>query len=348
MSRRISLLMALVSYSLSSHFHERRLLFFAIEREDIPFPARYEEFENTLELRREERDAFRRAYRKSLETLPAEPTIVPEVLCALSDDEANRVFGALESEGVSPEDVLLLRTRRRAEQGFKSCKQQVHEQVLLVNALKDVSTAQALVHDYMREQTARENLDDNPEQRKSNRAKASALLNVISEIGNGNCIFPLRAKEEGGEKTEGGREKADEDRRKRMEALKAFHYDCIRDCEELRDERGNLVLSMPLMRSLATLHLRFNNLHVDKAMEPQSIALAEHAGEELLALARGDLDPAKCKPLLRLSEELHADDEPVAGDFEKYPAIIEKLPALPKLILTLLHKDVVAAHPIPI
>lgn len=332
--------------NVSLSFCERRLLFFALEKGDIPFPSRYEEFENTLELRREERDAFRRAYRKSLETLPAEPTIVPEVLCTLSDDEANRVFGALESEGVSPEDVLLLRARRRAEQGLKSCKQQVHEQMLLVNALKDVSTAQGLVHDYMREQTARENLGDNPEQRKSNRAKASALLNVISEIGNGNCIFPLRAKEESGEETEGEREKTDEERSKRMEALKAFHYDCIRDCEELRDDRGNLVLSMPLMRSLASLHLRFNNLHVDRAMDTQSIALAEHAGQELLALARDDLDPAKCKPLLCLSEELHADDEPIAGDFEKYPVMIEKLPAVPKLILTLLHKDIVAAHPL--
>jgi len=306
-----------------SPFCEKRIVFFAMEKENIPFPSRYEAFENSLELCRAERNAFRRAYRKTIESLLGEPVIAPDVLRSFSDDEADRVFGALEREGMSAEDVLLLRTRRSSERGLAHCKQQVHEQLFLVHALRDVRTAQTLLYDYMRGQTARENLDDNPVQSKRNKARAFALLQIISEIGSGNCLFPPLEKN--------------------ME--KDFRYHCIRECESLRDEKGNLVLPMPLMCSLASLHLRFNNFDVDSAMDAGCIALAGHSGEDLLTLARSDLEPAKCKPVITLAKTLRGEDEPAAEKFQQYPAMIEKRPTLPKRILTLLWKDIEAARP---
>lgn len=336
--------MFLISFLTSSPLREQRLIF-AREEPDIPIPYRYEEFENSLELCRTERDAFRREYRKSIESLPDEPVIAPDVLRSFSDDEADRVFGALQHEGMNAEDVLLLRTRRSSEQKLAHCKQQVHEQLFLVHALRDVRTAQLLLYDYMQEQTARENLDDDPVQSKSNKAEAFALLGIISEIGNGNCLFPPQEKEKKEEETDEEREKMGEEREKLVQARKKFHYHCIRDCESLRDESGNLVLPMPLMRSLASLYLRFNNLHVERAMDAQSLELAEHSGEDLLTLARSDLEHTKCASLLTLSNTLRAADEPIAEDFQRYQTMIGKLPALPRLFLTLLYKDIVAAHP---
>jgi hypothetical protein len=334
-----------IPFRTSSLFHEKWLISFAKEKHDIPVPSRCEDFGNSLYLRRSERDTFRKKYQQSLEALPYEPAIAPDAFHSLSEEEADRVFGALENEGMNAGDILLLRTHRSTERGYARCKQEVHEQTLLLKALKDVKKMQTLLYDYMRKQTARENLDDDPDQSKRNKAGAFALLEIISEIGNGKCRFPEKGKKETVYVTEREKIEMGEERKKLTERRKKFYYHCIRDWETWCDEKGKPVLSLPLMRSLAFLHLHFNALDVDRAMNAQSIALAEHSGEDLLALARSDLDPAECTPLLDLVKTLRARNEPVAGDFQRYPAMIDTLPALPKLILTLLHEDVKAACP---
>ncbi len=338
--------MFFVSFGASSRFRENRLTFFAKEKQDIPIPYRHEDFQRTLEGCRLERDAFRKKYRQSLEGLPEEPDIAPDMLRSLPDDEARRVFEALETEGKNAGDVLLLRTYYKMGRELARCKQEVHEQVLVMNALQDVRKMQIRLHDYMREQTARENLDDDPDQSKSNKAKAFALLNIISEIGNAHCRFPEKGKKEKPDTmTEREWEDEAEEREKLMQARKKFRYHCIRDWETFCDENGKPILSLHCMRSLAFLHMHFNGLHVDRAMDARSIALAEHSGEDLLTLARSDLDPSESKPLLDLAKSLRSGNEPMGEDFPGYPAVIETLPALPKLILTLLYGDIIAARP---
>src|SRR3989344_54356 len=137
--------MFFVSFRTSSLFHEKRLIFFAKEKHDIPVPSRCEDFENSLYLCRSERDAFRKKYRQSLEALPHAPAIATDVLRSFPEDEAERVFEALQSESSSPENVLLLRTHRSTERGYARCRQEVHEQTLLLNALKDVRKMQTLL-----------------------------------------------------------------------------------------------------------------------------------------------------------------------------------------------------------
>ena len=339
------LMFSVLSFRTSLPFHEQRLLFFAKEKPDIPIPYLHEVFTNALEILRSERDAFRKKYRQSIEAIRPEPAITSDVLLCIPDDEAGRVFEALNQEGNGNEDVRLLRTRRSTQRGLARFQQRIHEQVFLLNAVKDVRKIQSLLYDYMREQTALENLNDRPDQRKANKIEAFALLEIVSNIGNGDCRFPPKEEKRDEEITEWEKEEAEEERKKLVQARKNFRYHCIRDSETLRDEEGNLVLSMPLMRSLAALHLSFNHLDVDSAMDASSITLAEHSGEDLLALARGALEPAQCKPLSILSRELHAKKEPAAKDFQEYPVLIEPLPALPRLILTLLYKDIQAAHP---
>ncbi len=327
-----------------SFFREGRLIF-AKEKEGIPVPYRYEDFERTYERLKLERDTFRQAYQRSLEILPDEPAIAPDVLRSLPDDEADRIFEALGGESMSSQNILLLRTHRSTERGYARCRQEAHEQMLLLKALKDVKRMQTLLHDYMRRQTAQENLSDDPDQSKRNKTDAFALLEIISEIGNGKCRFPDKEKEKRTDVTEREKIAMEEESKILAQARKEFRYHCIRDWETLCDEKGKPVLSLPLMRSLAFLHLHFNNLDVDRAMNAQSIALAKHSSEDLLTLARSDLDFAECAPLLDLAKTLCLGNEPVAEDFQRYPAMIDTLPALPKLILALLHEDVQAACP---
>lgn len=313
----------------------------------MPIPHRYEEFNNRLTILKNERDVFRRAYRKIIASISEEPIISPDVLCALSDCEKDLVIAALDSEGLG-EEIFCINKRRSVELNLTHHKKQVHEQHLLVKAMQDVSKAQALLYDFMREQTALENLGDEPNRRKENKACAFSLLKMISEIGNGNCLFPpkeIRMEKEHTFETVKGKEMAEKRIRDRSRKREDFRYHGIRDCEALRDDSGNLVIPMSLMRSLAFLHLRYNNLHVQKAMDAESIPLAEHSGEELLTLARRDLKSIERTALIKLSAMLREWNEPEASDFSEYLQLIAEIPPLPRLILTLLHRDVAAAHP---
>lgn len=329
---------------------ETRLVFFSREKPEIPVPHRYEDLGRVLRTLREDGDRLHRAYQRSIEELPTQPAITPNVLRSLPDDDAERVFDALEREGKSPEDILMLRTHRGTACSYAECKQETYEQQLLLNALKDVRKMQTLLLGYIQEQTALTNRNDNPDLRKANRARAFDLLNIISEIGNGNCIIPNREPQKR-EKQSDEEHRTDEDIKKigdenKLRAIERekFRYESIRNCETLRDEKGNLILSMPLMRSLALLHLRFNDLNPDSAMNASSIALAGHPGEDLLRLARSELNPAEYTPLHALSKNLKAMMEPQAQDFWRYLTMFEALPELPRLVLTLLHKDISEAH----